>query len=29
LRLLRQRRIDLEDERVRAAHERMRLLGHA
>jgi hypothetical protein len=29
LRVLRQRRSDLEDRRIRAAHERMRLLGHA
>jgi hypothetical protein len=28
LRVLRQRRADLEAQRVRAAHERMRLLGH-
>jgi hypothetical protein len=26
---LRRRRADLEDQRIRAAHERMRLLGHA
>lgn len=29
LRALRQRRGELEDRRIRAAHERMRLLGHA
>lgn len=29
LQVLRQQRADLEDQRVRAAHERMRLLGHA
>jgi chromosome segregation ATPase len=29
LRVLRQQRADLEEQRVRAAHERMRLLGHA
>jgi hypothetical protein len=29
LRALRQRRGDLEDRRIRAAQERMRLLGHA